>query len=37
MAIIARLMRLLPDWLYERLAASRARKPRRGETEPTRR
>ncbi len=30
MAVIARLMRLLPDWLYDRLAASRARKPRRG-------
>lgn len=30
MAVIARLMRLLPDWLYDRLAAGRARKPRRG-------
>ena len=30
MAVIARLMRLLPDWLYDRLAANRGRKPRRG-------
>lgn len=30
MAVIARLMRLLPNWLYDRLAADRGRKPRRG-------
>ncbi|MGH8640100.1 MAG: SDR family oxidoreductase [Burkholderiales bacterium] len=30
MAVIARLMRLLPDWLYDQLAANRGRKPRRG-------
>ena len=30
MAIIARLMRLLPNWIYDRLAANRERKPRRG-------
>jgi short-subunit dehydrogenase len=30
MAVVARLMRLLPDWLYDRLAANRGRKPRRG-------
>jgi short-subunit dehydrogenase len=29
-AVIARLLRLLPDWLYGRLAANRGRKPRRG-------
>jgi short-subunit dehydrogenase len=37
MAIVARLMRLLPNWLYDRLAAKRGRKPRRGESEATRR
>jgi short-subunit dehydrogenase len=37
MAVIARLMRLLPNWLYDRLAANRRRKPRRGESEATRR
>jgi short-subunit dehydrogenase len=31
MAIIARLMRLLPNSLYDRLAANRGRKPRRGD------
>jgi short-subunit dehydrogenase len=31
MAVVARLMRLLPNWLYDRLAANRGRKPRRGD------
>ena len=30
MAVIARLLRLLPNWLYDRLVANRKRKPRRG-------
>jgi short-subunit dehydrogenase len=30
MAVIARLMRLVPNWLYDRLAANRKHKPRRG-------
>lgn len=30
MAIVARVMRALPNWLYDRLAAGRPRKPRRG-------
>jgi len=37
MAVIARLMRLLPNWLYDRLAAGKGRKPRRGESAATRR
>lgn len=31
MAVIAGIMRLLPDWLYDRLAANRGRKPRRSD------
>ena len=31
MAVVARVMRILPNWLYDSLAAGRARKPRRGE------
>jgi short-subunit dehydrogenase len=35
MAIVARLLRLLPNWLYDRLATNRGRKPRRdGATRP---
>jgi short-subunit dehydrogenase len=36
MAIITRLLRVLPNWLYDRLAANRKRKPRRAETAATR-
>ena len=31
MAIVARLLRLAPDWLYDRLFANAPRKPRRGD------
>ncbi len=30
MALVARVMHVLPDWLYDRLAAGAPRKPRRG-------
>jgi len=30
MAVVARVLRVLPNWLYDRLLAGRARKPRRG-------
>jgi short-subunit dehydrogenase len=32
MAIVARLMKLLPPWLYDRLAMNAPRKPRRGDS-----
>jgi short-subunit dehydrogenase len=31
MAIVARLLRVAPDWLYDRLFAKAPRKPRRGD------
>jgi short-subunit dehydrogenase len=37
MAVVARLLRVLPNWLYDRLAANRKRKPRRADTAVTRR
>ena len=37
MAIVARVLRWLPNWLYDRLAAGRKHKRRRGETGATRR
>ena len=37
MAIVARVLRWLPNWLYDRLAAGRKHKPRRGDTGATRR
>lgn len=30
MAVVAKLLRLLPDWAFDRLLANRARKPRKG-------
>jgi hypothetical protein len=30
MGLVAGLLRLLPNWAYDRLAAGRGRKPRRG-------
>jgi short-subunit dehydrogenase len=30
MAIVARLLRMMPDWLYDGLASRAGRKPRRG-------
>jgi short-subunit dehydrogenase len=31
MGVAARVMRVMPDWLYDRLAKNATRKPRRGE------
>jgi hypothetical protein len=31
MGVVAKLMRMLPNWLYDKLLAGRPRKPRRGQ------